>query len=474
MDIAPELEAAEPCGPLARHLKQARDRLIQTGTRNRLVHTARFVKRGKAIDVVDERSDDVFRILVRAGTRMRFDHDPSAEEEAEEGEPQLFPAGRQRGEERFTDTLLQTRFGQDKLQKKLLGLAREAKTLEEEQGINALYLALGFLRWFEDEKSEIERHAPLVLVPVSLRRNERTSAYEIEFRGEDIATNEPLKHRLTDDFGISLPEIDDGEEWLPGDYFAAVRESIGGKPRWTIDADGIQLGFFSFAKLLMVRDLEAANWPDASVLGHPVIAGLLTDGFDEGPADFEGGAKLDALFAPADLIQVVDADASQTLVIESVRKGRNLVVMGPPGTGKSQTITNIIASAVHDGKSVLFMAEKMAALNVVHSRLVQAGLRDVCLELHSRSANKRLVAQELGRTLAAAGTGSAEDAEVGELPHLRDTLNGLSNAMHGPIGGTDVTAYRAVSTLVRLREAGFAPADVAIAGVETWSRKDLA
>jgi very-short-patch-repair endonuclease len=459
---------------LAAYLKQARGRLIQTGTRNRLVHTARFAKRGKSIDIVDERSDDVFYILVTNRKRMRFDHDPTEVEQAEEGEPLLIAApGRERGEERFTDNLLQTKFGQDKLQKKLLGLAREAKTLEEEQGINALYLALGFLRWFEDEKSEVLREAPLILVPVSLRRNDRSSTYELETRGDDITTNEPLKRRLADDFGIKLPEIDEGEDWLPSDYFAAVEESISGKARWAIDADGMQLGFFSFAKLLMVRDLEAENWPGASILDHPIIAGLLADGFGEEPPDFAEGEKLDEIFPPADLIQVVDADASQTLVIETVRKGRNLVVKGPPGTGKSQTITNIIASAVYDNKSVLFMAEKMAALNVVHSRLVQAGLRDVCLELHSRSANKRLVAQELGRTLGAAETFPPEDVQAAELQRLRDQLNSLSEAMHTHIGETDITPYRAVSTLVRLREAGFGPADYVISGVERWSRNHL-
>ena len=162
-----------------------------------------------------------------------------------------------------------------------------------------------------------------------------------------------------------------------------------------------QLGFFSFAKLLMLRDLDPQNWPEGALTESDLIRGLLVDGFT--PADdlFGPEDRLDQLLDPADIIQVVDADASQTRVIEEVRRGRNLVVQGPPGTGKSQTITNIIAAAVHDGKSVLFMAEKMAALSVVHQRMVSTGLRDICVELHSRKANKKALAQELGRTLAA-------------------------------------------------------------------------
>ena len=463
---------------LAKHLLDARNRLIQTGTRNRLVHTARFAKRGKAIDIVDERTEECFRILVRDGRRMRFAHDPNARDTASDGEPLLLAGpSAPLDEARYTDLLLQTQFGQDKLAKKLLGLAREARTLEEEQGINALYLALGFLRWYEDEKSEIVREAPLVLVPVSLRRNDKTSTYEIEARDEEIVTNEPLAHRLSDDFGIKLPEIPDDELWTPTEYFAAVAEAVSGQARWSIEADAMQLGFFSFAKLLMVKDLEPDNWADDGLLGHPILAGLLLNGFDDNARresdDYPDDAKLDELFSPGDLIQVLDADASQTLVIETVRSGRNLVVQGPPGTGKSQTITNIIAAAVHDRKSVLFVAEKMAALDVVHDRLKRAGLQDICLELHSRSANKRLVLETLGRTLSAAATRSAADSDTEELTRLRDRLNVVAEVMHQPIGKSDVTPYRAISTLIRLNDAGFRPTDLTIPGVGDWRRADL-
>lgn len=475
MDIA----SPDRMGLLAKHLLDARNRLIQTGTSNRLVHTARFAKRSKAIDIVDERSADCFRILVRDGRRMRFAADADARETADADEPLLRAGPTAADEAHYTDLLLQTQFGSDKLAKKLLGLAREARTLEDEQGINALYLALGFLRWYEDEKSEIVREAPLVLVPVSLRRNDKTSTYEIEARDEEIVTNEPLAHRLHDDFGIRLPDIPDGEAWTPGEYFAAVVEAVSGQARWSIEADGMQLGFFSFAKLLMVKDLEPDNWPGGGLLDHPILAGLLLDGFDDnaqggsGGDDYPEGANLDALFSPGELIQVLDADASQTLVIKSVRSGRNLVVQGPPGTGKSQTITNIIGAAVHDGKSVLFVAEKMAALNVVHDRLKRAGLQDICLELHSRSANKRQVLETLGRTLNAAATRSAGDDDAEELTRLRDRLNAIADVMHQPIGLSGITPYRAISTLIRLNDAGFRPTDLTIPGVANWTRADL-
>jgi very-short-patch-repair endonuclease len=468
-DVPPPSSFAAASPGLRRLLEDARSRLIQTGTRNRLVHCARNSKRGKFVDIVDEKSEEIFRILVRESRRMRFLHNERAEEEEDAGGETLGFHGESADDGRYSDLYLQTQLSEDKLQKRLLAMAREAKTLEEEQGVNALYLAIGFLRWFEDEKSQVPRQAPLILVPVDLKRNDLTSLYELVARPEDLVTNEPLKHRLNDDFGIRLPAIPDDEEWSPGSYFEAVAQAISGQSRWSIDTDGMQLGFFSFAKLLMVKDLEPESWPENAILDHPLLRGLLAEGFAGEPDDFPPGEKLDALFAPADLIQVVDADSSQTLVIEAVRKGRNLVVQGPPGTGKSQTITNIIAAAAHDGRTVLFMAEKMAALNVVHDRLKKAGLSALCLELHSRQANKKQVLEELSRTLGAPGAQAHDADDTDTLHALRDRLNSIAGVMHVPMGDTGTTPFRVLSTLINLQERNFIAPDLALPQSVGWS-----
>jgi len=478
---SPALAKGPGSSGLRRLLEDARIRLIQTGTRNRLVHCARNSKRGKFVDIVDEKSEEIFRILVRDNRKMRFLHNEKADAEEADGERAEGRAqtdlldfrlgGESADDGRYTDLYLQTQLSEDKLQKRLLGMAREAKTLEEEQGVNALYLAIGFLRWFEDDKSQVPRQAPLLLVPVDLKRNDLTSLYELVARPEDIVTNEPLKHRLNDDFGIRLPAVPEDEEWTPSSYFEAVEQAIGGQSRWSIDIDGMQLGFFSFAKLLMVKDLEPESWPENGILDHPLLRGLLAEGFEGEPDDFPPGEKLDALFTPADLIQVVDADSSQTLVIEAVRRGRNLVVQGPPGTGKSQTITNIIAAAAHDGRTVLFMAEKMAALNVVHDRLKKAGLSALCLELHSRQANKKLVLEELSRTLDAPGAQARDEDDSEKLRELRDRLNGIAGIMHMPMGETGMTPFRVLSTLINLQERGFIAPDLALPQSVGWSAR---
>jgi hypothetical protein len=429
-------------------LEEVRRRLVETGTRNRLIHVNRKALRTNALNVVNERSDDVFSILRTEARRMRFRALGKDRTEDADGPILAEEIVNIQIEARHQDTFLDTLLGPDALQKRLLRLADEAKVAENEQGVNILYLALGFLTWYEDEKSTVAREAPLILLPVELVRNERGSTFDIRARDDDLFTNLPLQERLKGDFGIQLPEIEESDAWTPESYFELVEDCIGEKKRWKIDHDGIQLGFFSFAKLLMLRDLDPANWPDGALTKLDIVRRLLKDGFEQDAPLFGPEDRLDDKLDPGDMLHVVDADASQTKVIEEVRKGRNLVVQGPPGTGKSQTITNIIAAAVHDGKSVLFMAEKMAALGVVHNRLVKSGLRDVCLELHSRNANKKLVLQELARTLNAAGSVAQFNNDPTQLRELRAQLNECAELLHRDVPGRDYTPFEVISRIV--------------------------
>ena len=341
---------------------------------------------------------------------------------------------------------LRTQLAPELLQKRLHAIYRDAKTAEEERGVNILFLALGFLRWYEDDRSDVVRQAPLILLPINLVRDGKRSTFDLAFRDDDIASNQALQERLRGDFGINLPDVPETDSWLPSTYFSAVAASIASKRRWSIDTDGVELGFYSWSKFLIMRDLEPANWPGNSLVQHPLVRGLLLEGLADESTLPPNGANLDALLQPADLVHVVDANSSQTCVIDCVRAGRNLIVHGPPGTGKSQTITNMIAAALHAGKSVLFVAEKMAALNVVRDRLRKAGLEELCLELHSNTANKRLVADRLDRTLQSTADFHVEDDEAaGELTIVRDALNHVAARLHTQIGSTGMTPYQVLS-----------------------------
>lgn len=406
---------------------------------------------------------------------MRFlaaERDQDKENEAEDAENG--PDNEDFAAKGGADSDLETRLGPDSLAKKLLKIAREAQTAEEESGVNILYIALGFLTWFEDEASKVEREAPLVLLPVELVRNARTSTYDLRLREEDTLTNLPLQQRMMDDFGIAIPDLEIEDGWNPTDYFSAVQDVIAQRQRWKIEPNAIQLGFFSFTKLLMYRDLAIEAWPDGALVDHALTRGLLYEGFEREASLFDQTSRLDDALPPEKLFHVVDADASQAKVIEEVRSGRNLVVQGPPGTGKSQTITNIIAAAAKEGKRVLFLAEKMAALSVVHDRLVKVGLRDICLELHSRSANKKAVLGELAYTMRQASAVPAMAGDPAALRQARDQLNKIADVLHREIGRTGETAYSVLGRQSQFIGAGHSPPTLEAETLGTMSRAEEA
>ncbi len=456
-------------------LEAARRRLLDTGTRNRLVHVNRANARANCLNIIDEKSDEIFRLLRVEGKKMVFKAmgADASEEDEDDGETVHFAAEEPSGVEenpRYTDNFLETPLGPEALAKRLLRLALDARTAEEEQGVNILFLALGFLQWRESGSSDIQRESPLILLPVELVRNERTSTFDLRVREDDLDTNLPLQERLWQDFAIRLPEVEETDEWSPSKHFADVADAISAKSGWSVDADGMQLGFFSFAKLLMHRDLEPENWPDDGLAAHPLLRGLLAHGFEPEAPLFAHDEKLDAHLDPAEIIQVIDADASQTKVIEEARRGVNLVVQGPPGTGKSQTIANLIAAAAHDGKTVLFVAEKMAALSVVHDRLEKTGLRDICLELHSRSANKKALALELGRTLTASANARPECDDPAPLRASRDELNRIAQLLHDPLPPTGETPYRVLSEIIGHISDGTPSPRIPLEGLENLDR----
>jgi hypothetical protein len=224
----------------------------------------------------------------------------------------------------------------------------------------------------------------------------------------------------------------------------------------------------------MIRDLDPGNWPDYALAAHPLLRRLLGKGFAAEPPVPPEAARLDDVLNPADLIHVVAADSSQTRIIEAVRAGHNLVVQGPPGTGKSQTITNIIAAAVYDGQTVLFIAEKVAALNAVYDRLDKSGLDDICLELHSWAANKRLVAERLDRTLLAAADSSSTDETARQLTAAGDRLDHAAKRLHAQIGDTAMTPYRALSIQIAAARRGFTADARLVEEAALWTGKEFA
>ena len=458
-----------------------RQQLLDISKRNRLTNTPVGKRRVKQLEVEDERSNEVFRILYLQRKKMTFEAFRGGAAPEEGGLGSIYVPSDDETEASLAahhvDRKLQTRLTAEVLQKRLLSLHRDARGIEEEQGVSVLYLALGFLRWYESESSEIERFAPLVLLPVDLERDSARGRFRLAYRDQDLESNLSLGAMLKNDFELKLPEFSEGDDWLPSEYFERTRSAVSSQPRWRVEANTIVLGFYSFAKFLMWRDLAPDNeWgSEGGLTGNPLVKDLLLGGFDDVGPDIDApDENLDERFPdPAELGHILDADASQTRVIAGAREGRNLVVQGPPGTGKSQTIANIIAVAARDGKRVLFVAEKRAALDVVHARLEKCGLDPLCLELHSHKAVRKHVYGDLKRALELGSPIAVSDHHYERVRSVRDELNRLSALLHQVDSGTGETPYGVIGRLSMLDESGYSRPDFGVEGADGWTREEF-
>jgi very-short-patch-repair endonuclease len=301
----------------------------------------------------------------------------------------------------FNDLKIQTLFYQDDLVKKLGGLRDSARVLLQDAGLNALYVAFGFLEYYESATSDEKRTAPLLFYPVELDRFLDDGEYRYFIRGTnvDVEVNVALAELLKTQLSLELPPWSPEEDSTDSleQYFAAIERMIAGKPDWKLRRF-VTVGLFTFSSLAMYKDLDPRRWP----IGHPLekhgilrtlVAGAEIRG-QQRAEDYVIGEREDN-----DVLLVTEADSSQHSAVIDVLNGKNSVIQGPPGTGKSQTITNIISAALHAGKTVLFVAEKMAALEVVDKRLEAAGLKDFCLEVHSTKTSKTSVIASLASRL---------------------------------------------------------------------------
>jgi very-short-patch-repair endonuclease len=476
-------EATTVADIVKRKLEQARTQLIERNLRNKLVNCALTSKRSKQVRVVDEMSDEVFRTLLGNRRDMTFaaGRGVHTERDDENADPDYAiwtppEASRVDGEAiaaRHRDNVLQTQLTAEGLQKRLTALYYESIESEEEQGVNVLYLALGFLKWYEDPRSEVERYAPLLLIPVELVRKGARERFQLKARDEDLNTNISLKVWLSEQHAIDLPDIPDADDWLPTQYFEQVREAIEKAPRWAVIDHEILLGFFSFNKFLLWRDLDPANWPNLdALLGHGIIRKLLAPLEERGqpePPVIPDEARIDEHFKAADQVAILDTDSSQTIAIQTALAGRDLVIQGPPGTGKSQTIANIIAAAVDKGKSVLFVSEKLAALQVVYNRLHDVKLGPLCFELHSRRSSKQQVLSQLREAIDAAAPPAVPKDLCQQLDKVTSALWAHSDRLHRRYEPSGYTPFEIIGTICRLRDAGVGVPDFKVKGAEQWT-----
>lgn len=358
---------------------------------------------------------------------------------------------------------LHTSLTDNEVEARLLKLYRNERTSLEESGVSGLYLALGFLKWFENKSSRKKREAPLILIPVTLTRTTVRGGFRLERSDDDPRFNTTLLELLRRDHGVDIPELTDE---LPEDeagldvprILRVMKRAMRDERRWEV-VEKAAVGFFMFTKFMMWADLrDRAN----ELMSNDVVRHLVEspDLPFQPDATLPAPEELDVRYAPADTFCPVNADSSQLAAVFAAAEGRSFVLQGPPGTGKSQTITNLIAHCLAQGQTVLFVSEKMAALNVVRDRLERIGLGPFCLELHSNKANKKEVLRQFKEVIEYGRRQEPNEwgAQARELQKLRIELDEYVNVLHRR-HRNGLTPFQAIDELVGLRSAPSIPLD---------------
>lgn len=444
--------AAEPASAAGRIALWQR-KLLDLTTRNRLLNLPEGAKAVRLVCPDPGRLED----RLAAGKRIRIAAMPDL---GESGRDEALH--RQRSGESLREEYGRAALERDEvlspldakaLDAALVDLYRKAKSDLEEGGANTLYLALGFLKWRKSEADPRTYRAPLILLPVRLERRSALSGVTMLRHDDEARFNLTLLELLRQDFALPIPSLEAG---LPADesgidvagVWTTLRRAVRDMPGFEVVED-LALGTFSFAKHLMWKDLaERSEQLKASAVVRHLIE-RAEQSFPRRP-DFPRAERLDDELDPAELFIPLPADSSQLAAVVASARGCDFVLDGPPGTGKSQTIANMIAHNLALGRRVLFVAEKRAALDVVHRRLAERGLGEFCLELHSSKTSKVEVLKQLERAWDARDALSAEEwrREAARLRRLRDRLNDVVRLLHRP-HPNGMTIHQSIGRVVR-------------------------
>ena len=446
------MSASNHGDPVARRIGEWANRLLQLDRRNNLLY---FKPGRSAVEITSITPDELDERLRRSRLGLKFPHALPA---AARRRSFAAPADSSHTEDwRSYPGEIETDCEPVDLQRRLRNLERRHREWEEEQGLNVLFLAVGFLNWV-DVDGERAR-SPLLLIPVRLARESPRDPFRLVRNDDDPDTNPTLRHEL-EHLKMELPTFGAAstEEELIETYIKSVGGLARGREDWSVDSR-IMLGAFSYSKLAMYEDLMRMRDQGARSELTRLLAGAEAHDKENGSGgtsatpsdpDLEGG-RLDDLLDIRDQYTVLPADFSQLRAIEEARQGKNLVIHGPPGTGKSQTIANLIATLLADGKRVLFVSEKTAALDVVKRRLKECNLGVFCLDLHSDRGRKSEVYRQLQNALDDTRDRLPASVAVDELVERRQRLNRIVRLLHAQREPLGRSVYEVQGLFAQLR-----------------------
>lgn len=481
---APERSNSPPSALLAR-LKPLREKLIDLSLRSKLLNYRDVGNQTLPLKPCD--LDTLYKWLVVSEKELEVEGVPKADSKSDtvglrqdEAQPPPRPSVDFSGEDATHDVedgILRSLDSMVKTENRMTALYRKYRECLDALGSNLCFMALGFLEWTDPKRQDDEkRYAPLILLPVALSKVKReiametdvnpseleaesppprqgrlrttptsplagTVAYRFTVRhdGEDVADNAALRLKLESlPGGISLPSFDaEDDDASVEKYLETVERAILRLPSevnngWKV-VRGARLAFFTSAKEAMYRDLDPSKWPASGLVTQEWIQSAL-DGRDQDTSPSVTDDEVTSALHITPVPTVLETDSSQMRSIVRVLRGDSMVIQGPPGTGKSQTITNLIAATLAKGKSVLFVAEKMAALGVVRQRLEESGLGRYCLELHSAKATPREIIDQVRKRLLhqpdGATGGSQQAADRQRLNQHRIALGDYGASIH--------------------------------------------
>lgn len=350
-------------------------------------------------------------------------------------------------------------FEETDFSKKLRRIYRNSKVSLEERGLPTLHIILGTLLW-EDRYRLGKARTPLLLLPCAFEARSALTPMKLKATDDEIIINPALKLYLHEIYRADLPELPDDSSCDDVRNFLqelSSRIQTWGTD-WTVEPE-VWLTTLSFDSFVLYHDLKVL---ESRALTHPLIAGFaglkesLSKGFDQRDAVLHEQDLGDKHLLDEPMLFVLPADSSQREALILARKGKNLIIHGPPGTGKSQTITNLIADFLWRGKTVLFVSAKMAALDVVHKRLQDLGLDRFCLELYSAKANKTKVIEDLKRTLSLASSEPLYLTErwkelLDRLKACRAELDGYVSFLHEKRSPIGLSLYEVLGRLEALK-----------------------
>lgn len=334
----------------------------------------------------------------------------------------------------------QTIYFPDDLSARVTHFLRKDKEAANEVGFNICYLVLGFLKWKINKDDDKFIYSPLVILPVKIDKNAKIIKLD-----QDTQYNVTLKSKLEKEYGLSLPEFPETSSSFIEDYFSLIEKNITTqKSDWSI-VPFANICLLNFSTQAMYNDLDLSNWSTTHSLIEDLVSEKAGQETDSGSLIGYGEtANIDLIESEThhnEFPIVFDADSSQHTALIDALKGKNLVIEGPPGTGKSQTISNIIAALLASDKKVLFVAEKMTALEVVKHKLDTIGIGDYCFEIHSHKTQKAQVINELKNALNIKRISTPKDLreKIQLFEAEKEKLNKYVVELNEPFGETGLT-----------------------------------